>query len=127
MHVVLSGRIRAELRLCPQASHPTVHPHLSAFYLHPADLLPSPSSLLPSTFIFFFFWPLHIISIFPASVAFSSHTPPPPSSHHHQHHHHHLPPAGGVRTPTGAQTPLLSVTFAAHRRRQQRQQEERRR
>lgn len=55
MHVVLSGRIRAELRLCPQASHPTVHPHLSAFYLHPADLLPSPSSLLPSTFIFFFF------------------------------------------------------------------------
>lgn len=58
MHVVLSGRIRAELRLCPQASHPTVHPHLSAFYLHPADLLPSPSSLLPSTFIFFFFFGL---------------------------------------------------------------------
>ena len=78
-HVVLSGGIRAEQRFCPQASNPTVHPHLSAFYLHPTDLLPSPSSRLPSTFIFLFFWPLHIISIFPASVAFSSHTPPPPS------------------------------------------------
>lgn len=84
MHVVLSGRIRAELRLCPQASHPTVHPHLSAFYLHPADLLPSPSSLLPSTFIFFFLASPHHLHLPCICCLFISHStpsiqPPPPT------------------------------------------------
>ena len=71
-------------------------PFSSLFYLHPTYRHPPFTILSPSLpisfFLFFFFWPLHILSIFPASVAFSSHTPPPPSSYHH-HHHHHLPPS----------------------------------